>query len=111
MIQKKRWNTWPFTFKLRDVSTWEFVDLNWYHIFFTIKKKYDIDWTDALAIFEDDIEISTSITYHTFIVPPEDTDIDPGVYVYGFRYIDPLGNELTPDSQFEVIQTTTNRRV
>lgn len=110
MIQKKRWTTWPFTFKIRDVLTWEFIDLNGYRIFFTIKRRFDTDATDAEAIYEDDVTIATSITYHTFVVPATDTDVDPGVCIYWFRYITPTGVELSVDNQFEVVQTVTNRR-
>jgi len=109
MLKFNRWTTWNFTFKKRASSTADFDSLNGYQIFFTIKKQKDNDETDALAVYSDVATISTAVTYKTFTVIPADTDLPPGIYSYWFRYI-VGGVEKTADSQFEVVQTTTNRR-
>lgn len=108
MLKYARWTTWNFTFKKRASATAEFDDLNGYQIFFTIKPKLDTEATDKAALYKTDTTIATSITYHTFTVTPASSDIPPGIYTYGFRYITG-GVEKTVDREFEVVATTTNR--
>lgn len=78
-------------------------------IFFTIKREKDLDNADASALYSSDYLVSTEVTSYTFSVTPESTDLNPGTYVYGFRWIQ-AGIEKTADCCFEVLPTTTNRR-
>lgn len=109
MLKLNRWNTWNFTFKKRASATAPFDSLNGVHIFFTIKREKDLVADDAGAIYEADYLVSTAVTSYTFTVAPADTDIAPGIYTYGFRWIQ-SGVEKTADCNFEVLPTTTNRR-
>jgi len=108
MLKYARWTTWNFTFKKRASATAPFDDLNGYTIYFTIKPKLDTEATDKAALYKTSATISTTITYHTFTVPVASSDIPPGIYTYGFRYVSG-GVEKTADREFEVVATTTNR--
>jgi hypothetical protein len=87
MLKFARKTTWNFTFKKRASATAAFDDLNGYKIFFTIKPKLDTEPTDKAAVYKDSVTVATSITYHTFTVLPTNTDLDPGQYYYGFRFV------------------------
>lgn len=108
MLKKTRWTTWNFTFKKRASATEEFDDLNGYTIYFTIKPKLDTEPTDKAAVYKDSTTVATSITYHTFTVPTTKTDLDPGQYYYGFRFVKD-GVDDSADAVMEVVNITTNR--
>lgn len=78
-------------------------------IFFTIKREKDLDDNDSTALYSATHTVSTAVTSYAFAVAPTDTDIAPGIYTYGFRWIQ-SGVEKTADCNFEVLPTTTNRR-
>ena len=104
-------DTWDFRFSIQD-SNGADVNLNWYKLRFTVKKKPDADAEDDDAentVNSQDFDISTSVTYKDVQVPKENTNIAPWTYYAGFRYITPAWKSKNVESQITVKQSITNR--